>query len=85
MAFKSPGSIEIRYFETRYIFKDQHQGVCYKRDVGYGQGDEKFREYFEKSQGKRRKEDVAVVRNIIRKYNFLHKRTIKGVKWIESR
>ena len=50
---RAPGVL--RYFETRYTFKDQHQEICYKRDVGYGQGDEKFREYFEKRQGKRRK------------------------------
>ena len=45
----------MRYFETRYTFKDQNQGIRYKRDVGYGQGDEKLREYFEKGQGKGRK------------------------------
>jgi hypothetical protein len=36
--------------------------------VGYGQRDEKFRQYFEKSKGKRRKEDVAAVRNITLNY-----------------
>jgi hypothetical protein len=39
-------------------------------------------------RGRDEKEDVAVVRNIIlklRKHKFLHKQTIKGVKWIQIR